>query len=172
MSQKTETMKRTYKLIASRGHEIVFDDRLQADSPRDARREMKKLLGLDSLSGIVYSITEVPVDLIREIVDARIAELAGGAPLQSPVPADVDALVMERLKPILRRLAALEQSPQEPARSTRFDPLANLPELSPLPDWDLVKRHFRRYGDPEKTAAKYGLKLGDLNARARSEGWV
>ena len=53
-------MKRTYKLIASRGNDIVFDDRLQADSPRDARREMKKLLGLESLSGIVYSITEIP----------------------------------------------------------------------------------------------------------------
>jgi hypothetical protein len=172
MSQKTETMKRTYKLIASRGNEIVFDDRLQADSPRHARREMKQLLGLDSLSGIVYSITEIPVDLIREIVDTRIAELAGGAPLQSPVPADVDALVMERLKPIFRRLAALEQSPQVPVRSTRFDPLANLPELSPLPDWDLVMRHFRRYGDPEKTATKYGLSLADLDARARTEGWV
>jgi hypothetical protein len=133
---------------------------------------MKKLLGLESLSGIVYSITEVPVDLIREIVDARIAELAGGAPIQTPVPADVDALVMERLKPILRRLAALEQSPQEPARSTRFDPLANLPELTTEQNWNFVKRHFRRYGDPAKTAAKYGLKLGDLNARARSEDWV
>jgi len=33
------------------------------------------------------------VDLIREIVDARIAELAGGAPLTTPVPADVEALV-------------------------------------------------------------------------------
>jgi hypothetical protein len=84
----------------------------------------------------------------------------------------VDALVMERLKPILRRLAALEQVPDEPPRSCRFDPLANLPELSPEPDWNLVKRHFRRYGDPVKTAQKYGLKLGDLNARARSEGWV
>jgi len=50
-------MKRTYKMIASRGGEIVFDDRLQADSPRDARRTLKKLLGLQSLSGIVYSIT-------------------------------------------------------------------------------------------------------------------
>ena len=109
-------MKRTYKLIASRGNEIVFDDRLQADSPRDARREMKKLLGLESLSGIVYSITELPVDLIREIVDARIAELAGGAPIQTPVPADVEALVMDRLKPILRRLAALEQTPESPER--------------------------------------------------------
>ena len=165
-------MKRTYKLIASRGNDIVFDDRLQADSPRDARKEMKKLLGLDSLSGIVYSITEIPVDLIREIVDARIAELAGGAPIQTPVPADVEALVMERLKPILSRLAALEQMPEEPPRSTRFDPLANLPELTPEPDWSLVKRHFRRYRDPVKTAQKYGLDLHDLNTRARSEGWA
>ena len=164
-------MKRTYKLIASRGTEIVFDDRLQADTPRDARKELKRLLGLQSLSGIVYSITEIPVDLIREIVDARLAELAGGAPLQTPVPADVDALVMERLQPILRRLAALEQAPaEEPAPCTRFDPLAVLPEPAE-PDWNLVKRHYRRYGNPEATATKYGIGIRDLKARARREGW-
>ena len=165
-------MKRTYKLIASRGNEIVFDDRLQADSPRDARREMKKLLGLQSLSGIVYSITEIPVDLIREIVDARIAELAGGAPLQTPVPADVEAHEMERLQPILRRLATLEQTPDEPAAVPRFDPLAALPEPSAEPDWNLVKRHFRRYGNPEATAAKYGIGIRELKARAKREGWA
>jgi hypothetical protein len=165
-------MKRTYKMIASRGTEIVFDDRLQADSPRDARREMKKLLGLESLSGIVYSITEIPVDLIREIVDARIAELAGGAPIQTPVPADIEALVMDRLKPILRRLAELEQTPGQPQRPTRFDPLAILPDTPPEPDWNLVRRHFRRYGDPRKTAEKYAVNLRDLNARARREGWM
>ncbi len=51
-----------------------------------------KLPRLQSLSGIVYSITEIPVDLIRDIVDARIAELAGWAPLTTPVRADVEAL--------------------------------------------------------------------------------
>ena len=165
-------MKRTYKLIASRGNDIVFDDRVHADTPRHARREMKKLLGLDSLSGIVYSITEIPMDLIRKIVDARIAELAGGAPLQSPVPADVEAMVMERLQPILRRLAALEQSADAPPRSTRFDPLADLPELTPEPDWNLVKRHLRRYRLPHKTADKYGVPVNQLITRARLEGWL
>ena len=172
MKQQTTYMKRTYKLIASRGNEIVFDDRLQADTPRDARRELKKLLGLQSLSGIVYSITEIPVDLIREIVDARIAELAGGAPLTTPVPPDVEALVMERLQPILRRLAILEQTPEEPAPITRFDPLAALPEPAAEPDWNLVKRHFRRYGNPEATAAKYGIGIRELKARARREAWA
>jgi hypothetical protein len=165
-------MKRTYKLIASRGDDIVFDDRVHADTPRHARQEMKKLLGLDSLSGIVYSITEIPMDLIRKIVDARIAELAGGAPLQSPVPADVEALVMERLQPILRRLSALEQLPDAPPRSTRFDPLANLPDTSPEPDWNLVKRHLRRYRLPHKTADKYGVPVNQLITRARLEGWL
>ena len=165
-------MKRTYKLIASRGDDIVFDDRVHADTPRHARQEMKKLLGLDSLSGIVYSITEIPMDLIRDIVDARIAELAGGAPLQSPVPADVEALVMERLQPILRRLAALEQSPDAPPRPARFDPLAILPDTPPEPDWNLVKRHLRRYRLPHKTADKYGVPVNQLITRARLEGWL
>jgi hypothetical protein len=164
-------MNRTYKLIASRGTEVIFDDRIDAPTPRAARHELKNRLGLTSLSGIVYSITEIPVDLIRQIVDARVAELAGGAPMQTPVPADVEAMVMERLHPILRRLAALERTPDEPERPARFDPLAILPETTLEPDWHLVKRHFRRYRDPAKTAAKYGINVRDLNARARREGW-
>ena len=167
-------MNRTYKLIASRGTEVIFDDRIDAPTPRAARHELKNRLGLTSLSGIVYSITEIPVDLIRQIVDARVAELAGGAPMQSPVPPDVEALVMERLQPILRRLAALEQTPDEPERPARFDPLAMLPDApgeATEPDWNLVKRHLRRYGDPRKTAEKYGLTVRELNTRARREGW-
>jgi hypothetical protein len=84
----------------------------------------------------------------------------------------VEALVMERLQPILRRLAELEQSPQQAQQTPRFDPLAILPERTSQPDWNLVKRHYRRYGDPQKTAEKYGLALRELNARARREGWL
>lgn len=106
-------MKRTYKLTASRGNQIVFDDRLEADNPRHARREMKRLLGLDSLSGIVYSLTEIPEDLIRQIVDARIAELAGGAPILPSIAEQLDEMVMARLTPILRRLGEMEQVADE-----------------------------------------------------------
>ncbi|MCX6880060.1 MAG: hypothetical protein NTW21_40595 [Verrucomicrobia bacterium] len=38
------------------------------------------------------------MDLIREIVDARIAELAGGAPLQTPVPAAKYGIGIRELK--------------------------------------------------------------------------
>jgi hypothetical protein len=172
MNQQTTTMKRTYKLIASRGNEIVFDDRIQSDTPRNARNELKKLLGLKSLSGIVYSITEIPVDLIREIVDTRIAELADGAQIQTSLPPELEELVMERLKPILARLATLEQAPaDEPATVPRFDPLADLPVSTTEPDWALIKRHYRRYGDASKTAFKYAISIRELKVRARREGW-
>ena len=79
---------------------------------------------------------------------------------------------MERLKPILRRLATLEQTPEEPAPITRFDPLAALTEPATEPNWNLVKRHFRRYGNPEATAAKYGIGIRGLKALAKREGWA
>jgi len=175
-------MQRTYKMLASRAGQIVFDDRITADSPRDARDQMKKLLGLASLSGIVYSVTEIPVELIREIVDGRLSELAGGEAPKAPVPADLEGWLTERLQPVLARLASLERKPTvEPEPPARFDPLAEQAEdaretenepTATEPDWALVKRHFKRYGDPSKTAEKYGVPLNTLNARARKEEWA
>ncbi len=106
------------------------------------------------------------MDLIREIVDARIAELAGGARL-----ANCGLQISDCGLKSLRRLATLEQTPEEPAPVTRFDPLAALPEPAAEPDWNFVKRHFRRYANPEATAAKYGIGIRELKARARREAW-
>ena len=172
-------MNRTYKIIASRGAEILFDDRLQAVTPRQARAKLKEMLGLRSLSGVVYSITEIPVDLIRGIVDARVAELAGGAAFQSPLPADLDEIVMERLRPVLQRLAALDRPvPAAASPCERFDPLAAIepePATEPPasePDWSLVRRHFRRYRSLSGTAAKYGVSAELIAARASEEAWL
>ena len=63
-----------FKLIASRAGQVLFDDRVEADSPREAREQMKALLGLQSLTGVVYAITEIPIELIQSIVDAKLAE--------------------------------------------------------------------------------------------------
>jgi hypothetical protein len=63
-----------FKIIASKAGRVVFDDRVQAESPREAREQMKTLTGLQSLSGVVYAVTEIPVELIQSIVDARVAE--------------------------------------------------------------------------------------------------
>jgi hypothetical protein len=114
-----------FKLIASRAGQVLFDDRVEADSPREAREQMKALMGLNSLTGVVYAITEIPVELIQSIVDARLVEalqrLRGG---QAP------ATVEQMLRPIaseavreqlatLRTVQAAEAAP--PATPQRFD---------------------------------------------------
>jgi hypothetical protein len=81
-----------FKLIASRAGQVLFDDRVEADSPREAREQMKTLLGHQSLTGVVYAITEIPVELIQSIVDAKLAEalqrVRGGQP-----PASVEQMI-------------------------------------------------------------------------------
>ena len=76
-----------FKLIASKAGRLVFDDRLEAASPREAREQMRALLGLQSLTGVVYAVTEIPVELIESIVDARITHamqrLNSGQPPES-----------------------------------------------------------------------------------------
>lgn len=104
-----------FKLIASKAGKVVFDDRIEAENPRTAREQMKSLLGLQSLTGVVYSITEIPVELIREIVTAKVLEIVGsrrggGSPIDvSRIVNDAaNVAVGDKLRPIEQRLAALE----------------------------------------------------------------
>ena len=104
-----------FKLIASKAGKVVFDDRIEAENPRTAREQMKSLLGLQSLTGVVYSITEIPVELIREIVATKVLEVvgsrrSGGAAIDvSKIVGDAaNVAVADRLRPIEQRLAALE----------------------------------------------------------------
>ena len=50
-----------FKIVASRSSEIVFDERVEAETPREAREKMKQALGLESLTGVVYVVTEIPL---------------------------------------------------------------------------------------------------------------
>ena len=104
-----------FKLIASKAGKVVFDDRIEAENPRTAREQMKSLLGLQSLTGVVYSITEIPVELIREIVTAKVLEIVGsrrgvGSTIDvSRIVNDAaNVAVSDKFRPIERRLAALE----------------------------------------------------------------
>jgi hypothetical protein len=68
----------TFKIVASQGERIVFDQRVEAASPREAREVMKRGLRLESLTGLVYAITEIPASLIEEIVTAKMARVTVG----------------------------------------------------------------------------------------------
>lgn len=115
-----------FKIVASRSSEIVFDERVEAETPREAREKMKQALGLESLTGVVYVVTEIPLELIREIVTSQIAEIAtvrgGRKSLDIPklVGSAVKAMTGTALEGIEQRMSRLEK--EKPAE--RFNPLA------------------------------------------------
>ncbi len=120
-----------FKLIASKAGRVVFDDRVQAESPREAREQMKTLTGLQSLSGVVYAVTEIPVELIQQIVDARVAEavqrLQNGQPPESmealirPIANEEARLHLATLRDQIAAISTTRREPAEAPASSRYD---------------------------------------------------
>ncbi len=187
---------RLFKLIASKSGNVVFDDRIEAPSPREAREQMKALLGLQSLTGVVYAITEIPVELIQSIVDARLAEALQRLQRGQP-PASVEQMIRPLASAAVReQLASLREAriaPDDPPPpSQRFDAftpavdqIIGTPTPTPKPrrkrtsvttngtlvDWKAVKRLYRRTGSIKQTAAQFKLSINSVKARIRREGW-
>ena len=126
-----------FKLVASRANVIVFDERIEAETPREARDKMKQSLGLESLTGVVYAITEIPLELIREIVTSQMAAITttrrGATAVDIPklVGEAVNAITGTALGGIQQRMAKLET--EKPVG--RFNPLAT--------------SRYRTFNDPE-----------------------
>ncbi len=185
-----------FKLIASRAGQVLFDDRVEAESPREAREQMKALLGMNSLTGVVYAITEIPVDLIQSIVEAKLAEAVQR--LQSGrVPVRLEDLIRPLAAEAAReQLAGLRTAqpaePAEPACPQRFDAFtsgAASPRTEPTPprparqtprrptadgrmvDWRAVKRTYLRTRSIKQTAARFQLSVNTVKARCQREGW-
>ncbi|HPA20537.1 MAG TPA: hypothetical protein PLU30_22490 [Verrucomicrobiae bacterium] len=185
---------RLFKVLASRGGRIVFDERVRANCPREARAKLKERLRAESLVGIVYSITEIPLEILREIVDARTAELALRGPRRRvDVPRLLDAAVEHRLAPLTARVEALEaargrtgaaNASQSANRFDAFTPPTPAPANAAItgdnaaqrraitgPNWREIRAHYRRTRSPKQTAALFNVPLNTLKARIRREGW-
>jgi hypothetical protein len=130
----------TFKIVASQGERIVFDQRVEAASPREARDAMKRALRLESLTGLVYAITEIPAALIEEIVTAKMARVSVGNGRIDPAKLmreAAEAAVKQELAAIKNRLTALEGRKGNAGEAVsvdeegsklpqRFDPTAKL----------------------------------------------
>ena len=189
-----------FKLIASKAGRVVFDDRIEAASPREAREQMRTLLGLQSLTGVVYAVTEIPVELIESIVDARITHamqrLHSGQP-----PESIDNLIRPTVGEEVRsQLANMREQIATASRAApatavpegpqRFDAFATAPVAAAEPaarrsrrtrptvvvngesvDWKAVKRLYMRTRSIKQTAAHFELSPNTVKARIRREGW-
>lgn len=142
-----------FKIIASQGGRVIFDDRLEAPTPREARNQMRVLLGLRSLTGVVYSITEIPVVLIAEIAEVKVTEALRHFEEGTPPPSIEETIRVAAAEEVRRQLgelraeaiAAAPRSTEANGHPARFDPFADGQDAS-LSDSELarVRTHARR----------------------------
>ena len=150
-------MDKLYWIVCDDKDTNVFEGRYQGRTRGEALKFLKQSLGRKSLNGLVFTITEIPVPLIRDIV----AEILGGTlPAVAPPMED-------------------QQPTVEPAASPE-------PHVKPLPVasegkvgnpgfgddlWKQARAFWNECHCIRKTAEKFGLSPNSVKTRARREEW-
>ena len=82
-------MDKLYWIACDDKDATLFEGRYQGRTRGEALKFLKQSLGRKSLCGLVFTITEIPVPLIREIVAEILGgELPAAVPTLPPTPED------------------------------------------------------------------------------------
>jgi hypothetical protein len=169
-------MNKLYWIVCDDKETNVFEGRYQGRTRGEALKFLKQTIGRKTLNGLVFTITEIPVPLIREIV-AEI--LAGG---------DGNATPAANVVPLTR--------PEPEASPGRYDAFADAAEPEPTPveatppkakaskpakkvgnpghgddHWSKVKAYWLECRSVKQTAEHFGLSPNSIKTRSRREGW-
>jgi len=170
-------MNKLYWIVCDDKETNVFEGRYQGRTRGEALKFLKQSLGRKTLNGLVFTITEIPVPLIREIV----AEILAGGDGSNVTPA-------ANVVPITR--------PEPQASPGRYDAFADATEPEPTPaetkptkakaskpakkvgnpghgddHWSQVRAHWEECRSVKQTADHFGLSPNTLKTRIRREGW-
>jgi hypothetical protein len=172
-------MDKLYYIVCDDKDTTLFEGRYQGRTRGGALKFLKQSLGRKSLNGLVFTITEIPVPLIREIV-AEI--LAGGVtsaanvmPITRPVP-----------EPTVTRYDAFADAAESgvtPPAPTAKPSKAKANSKAAAPEakvgnpghgdefWSGVRAHWNECHSIKQTAERFGLSPNSVKTRARREGW-
>ena len=168
-------MNKLYWIVCDDKETNVFEGRYQGRTRGEALKFLKQSIGRKTLNGLVFTITEIPVPLIREIVAEIMAEGSNATPAANIVP--------------LTR-------PDPEASPGRYDAFADAAEPEPTPaeatppkakaskpakkvgnpghgdeHWSQVKAYWLECRSVKQTAEQFGLSPNTLKTRIRREGW-
>jgi len=148
-----------------------------------AIRFLKSSLGRSSLKGLVYTITEIPLPLIREIVTEMLAGLIGIAdtsdqshvdktstcdPVSGSVDTSGDLSASGNQQPHKHKGPSVSQS-SSATRKSGGRKVGN-PGLGD-DFWQEVRAHWEVCRSIKQTAIKYKLSQNSVKTRARREKW-
>ena len=168
-------MNKLYWIVCDDKETNVFEGRYQGRTRGEALKFLKQSIGRKSLNGLVFTITEIPVPLIREIVAELLASGDGFQMANAANVAPLNRLVSE-------------------ASAGRYDAFANASEPEPTPTkskkaktskpakrvgnpghgdnhWSQVRAYWEECRSVKQTADQFGLSPNTLKTRIRREGW-
>ena len=178
-------MNKLYYIVCEEKEATLFEGRYQGRTRGGAMKFLKQAIGRKTLNGLVFTITEIPVPLIREIVAEM---LAGG-----------DGGTIANVTPAANVVPITRPEPEPEPKAERFDAFANAPEPEVTPSaatptkkpkpvpkttaakvgnpghgddhWTKVRAYWEKCRSINKTAEKFGLSPNTVKTRARREGW-
>lgn len=157
-------MDKLYYIVCEEKGETLFEGRFQGRTRGAAMKFLKEQIGRPGLNGTVFTITEIPVPLIREIVEA----IVKGEAISTSAAATAPVKSVEAKPEKVVRFDAFERQNQHPVEEHQLD---DGPKTNGSTDWKAVKRFYRDCHSPSKTAGEFGLSVNTVKARIRREGW-
>jgi hypothetical protein len=179
-------MNKLYYIVCDDKDNNVFEGRYQGRTRGEALKFLKQSIGRKSLNGLVFTITEIPVPLIREIV-AEI--LAGGSVPATPAPNIVPIRQPEPESPVGRydAFADAAEATVTPAEAEPAPDPAPAKKSKPKPKavtaakvgnpghgddlWLQIRAYWNECRSIKQTAEKFGLSPNSVKTRAYREDW-
>ena len=176
-------MNKLYYIVCEEKEVTLFEGRYQGRTRGGAMKFLKQAIGRKTLNGLVFTITEIPVPLIREIVAEMIAGGDGGTIASVTPAANVVPITRSEAEPKAERFDAFAK-----AAEPEVTPAKATPTKKPKPatkttaakvgnpghgddHWTKVRAYWEKCCSINKTAEKFGLSPNTIKTRARREGW-
>ena len=175
-------MNKLYYVVCEEKEATLFEGRYQGRTRGGAMKFLKQAIGRKTLNGLVFTITEIPVPLIREIVAEMLAGGDGSTIANVTPAANVVPITRPEAEPRAERFDAFAKTAEpevKPAKAT--------PSKKPKPStksgakignpghgddhWTKVRAYWEKCHSINKTAEKFGLSPNTVKTRARREGW-
>ena len=170
-------MNKLYWIVCEEGDTTLFEGRHQGRTRGSALKFLKGQIGRKSLGGLVFTITEIPVPLIREIV----AEILAGGSLPATAASNVVPITGPEPDPDVKpHDLPTDAAPSTvtPSKGSRSAKVKATPASSKVGNpghgddlWTQARAFWEDCRCIRKTAEKFGLSPNSVKTRARREEW-
>ena len=193
-------MNKLYYIVCEEKDTTLFEGRYQGRTRGGAMKFLKQSIGRKTLNGLVFTITEIPVPLIREIVAEMLAGSDGGTIANVAPAANIVPITRPEPEPKVERYDAFADAAKPevtPAKAKSIKKSKPQPEATaakatptkkpkPQPEaaaakagnpghgddvWSNARAYWEECRNINKTAGKFGLSPNTVKTRARREGW-